>query len=81
MKENQDLKTTESCLDLRGVECPMNFVKTKLQLEKMSTGEILEVLLDTGEAIESVPQGILEEGHEILEKKEVENYFILVIKK
>ena len=28
-------------IDLRGIECPMNFVKTKIQLEKMQKGQIL----------------------------------------
>jgi len=68
-------------LDLRGVACPLNFVKTKMQLEKMSSGEILEVLLDSGEAIESVPPSIKEEGHEVLGEVEIENYFKLVIRK
>lgn len=68
-------------MDLRGVECPLNFVKTKIQLEKMQSGEILEVLLDPGEAIESVPQGVIEEGHQILEQLQINDYFKVVIKK
>ena len=35
-------------LDLRGIACPLNFVKTKIQLDKMQVGEKLEVLLDPG---------------------------------
>ncbi len=27
-------------LDLRGTPCPINFVKTKLKLEEMSSGEV-----------------------------------------
>ncbi|MBP9089586.1 sulfurtransferase TusA family protein [bacterium] len=50
-------------LDLRGVACPMNFVKTRLKLDKMATGELLEVLLDSGEPIESVSSSVLSEGH------------------
>ena len=50
-------------LDLRGVACPMNFVKTRLKLDKMSTGELLEVLLDSGEPIESVTSSVISEGH------------------
>jgi TusA-related sulfurtransferase len=50
-------------LDLRGVACPMNFVKTRLKLDKMATGERLEVLLDSGEPIESVSSSVLSEGH------------------
>ncbi len=68
-------------LDLRGVPCPLNFVKTKLQLDKINSGEILEVILDSGEAIESVPPSIKEEGHKILEIKEIENYFKVIIEK
>ena len=68
-------------MDLRGVECPLNFVKTKIQLEKMETDQILEVWLDPGEAIESVPPSVIEEGHKILLQKEIENYFKVLIKK
>lgn len=68
-------------LDLRGISCPLNFVKTKIQLEKMSHGQMLEILLDPGEAIESVPPSIIEEGHKILLQKEVKNYFKILIKK
>ena len=42
-------------LDLRGKVCPMTFVYTKLKLEKMNLGEILEITLDFPAAIENVP--------------------------
>lgn len=68
-------------LDLRGIECPLNFVKTKIQLDKMNAGEVLEVWLDPGEAIESVPPSVIEEGHEILLKEEIGNYFRVLMKR
>ena len=68
-------------LDLRGVECPLNFVKTKIQLEKMNIGEILEVCLDAGEAIESLPNGVVKEGHKVLLKEEIKNYFGILVRK
>ena len=40
--------------DLRGVACPLNYVKTKLKLEMMDAGERLEVWLDAGEPIKNV---------------------------
>ncbi|TKB33142.1 MAG: sulfurtransferase TusA family protein, partial [Nitrospira sp.] len=43
-------------LDLRGVICPYNFVKTKLKLETMEQGQILSVLLDDGDPIQNVPR-------------------------
>ncbi len=68
-------------LDLRGVACPLNFVKTKIQLEKMDVEDILEIYLDYGEAIESVPPSLKEEGHEVLSIEEIENYFKVVVRK
>ncbi|MBN9395496.1 MAG: sulfurtransferase TusA family protein [Candidatus Melainabacteria bacterium] len=52
-------------LDLRGVACPMNFVKTRLKLDKMPAGSLLEVVLDAGEPVESVTESIKSEGHVI----------------
>jgi tRNA 2-thiouridine synthesizing protein A len=56
-------------LDLRGVLCPLNWVKTRLALERMRPGSELVVRLDPGEAFESVPRSAREEGHgvELLE--------------
>ena len=52
-------------LDLRGVACPMNWVKTKLALEQLAPGDELTVRLDAGEPIESVPRSAREDGHEV----------------
>lgn len=79
--DSHTIPISTSVLDLRGVACPLNFVKTKIQLDKMNRGEILDVLLDSGEAIESVPPSIVEEGHKILEQKQVNNHFKITIKK
>lgn len=67
--------------DLRGVLCPMNFVKTKLELATMQSGDILEILLDDGQPIDNVPGSVKLEGHTILEQAPVENYWKVVIKK
>jgi sulfite reductase (ferredoxin) len=52
--------------DYRGVACPMNFVKVKLDLSKMKSGEHLKILLDDGQPIENVPRSVAQEGHKIL---------------
>ena len=68
-------------LDLRGVPCPLNFIKTKIQLDKMNKEETLEVVLDAGEPIESVPPSVIQEGHEVLLQEKIENHFKITIKK
>jgi tRNA 2-thiouridine synthesizing protein A len=50
-------------LDLRGVPCPMNWVRTKLALEDLAPGDSLVVELDPGEPLESVPRSAREDGH------------------
>src|SRR6476660_3700263 len=76
--------TGASVYDLRGVACPLNYVKTKLKLEMMDAGEKLEVWLDAGEPIKNVPMSLKNDGHvvhlqEALEP-EAAHYRILVEK-
>ncbi|MGC4097390.1 MAG: sulfurtransferase TusA family protein [Nitrospira sp.] len=70
--------------DLRGVACPMNYVKTKLKLEMMDAGERLEVWLDAGEPIKNVPMSVKNDGHKVLIQEALEpeasHYRILVEK-
>lgn len=67
--------------DLRGLICPMNFVKTKLELASMRSGELLEVWLDDGHPIENVPDSIRGEGHSVISQEPVENYWRVIIRK
>ncbi|MBM4133404.1 MAG: HEPN domain-containing protein [Nitrospira sp.] len=61
-----------SVYDLRGVACPLNYVKTKLKLEMMDVGERLEVWLDAGEPIKNVPMSLRNDGHKILLEEPLE---------
>lgn len=68
-------------LDLRGIICPYNFVKTKLKLDTLEIGSQLAVLLDDGDPIDNVPKSIINEGHQVLTQEKVEAYFRIVIQK
>jgi TusA-related sulfurtransferase len=52
-------------LDLTGVPCPMNWVRTRLALEELDPGDSLVVLLDDGEPLDSVPRSAREDGHDV----------------
>lgn len=70
--------------DLRGVACPMNYVKTKLKLEMMDNGEQLEVWLDAGEPIRNVPMSLRNDGHKILDEGPLEpeaKHFKILVEK
>ena len=53
-------------LDLRGIICPYNFVKTKLKLETMDPGQSLAVILDDGDPSKNVPRSVSDDGHSVL---------------
>ena len=52
-------------LDLRGYDCPVNFVKCCLALENLSLNDILKVDIDIGEAETSVIKGLQEKGYKV----------------
>ena len=52
-------------LDLTGVQCPLNWVRARLALERLSTGDELVVRLDPGEPLASVPRSAREDGHAV----------------
>jgi TusA-related sulfurtransferase len=73
---------SEHFLDLRGVACPMNFVKTKLFLDKIAAGSVMTVLLDPGEPVESVTTSIGQEGHDVMRSEAQEaGHYCVVIRK
>jgi tRNA 2-thiouridine synthesizing protein A len=82
LEEEKRDERVESSLNLRGVNCPVNFVKTKLKLEEMEDGQNLEITIDDGEPMQNVPRSIKEEGHKIIrvEKLSDGSYKLLVRK-
>lgn len=58
---------TLKTLDITREHCPMTFVKTKLELEKLKDGDRLEVLLCEGEPLENVPRSAAEQGYRVIE--------------
>lgn len=52
----------DKTLNLLGEICPMTWVRTKLAIEEMGPGELLEVWLDEGEPSISVPKSAEAEG-------------------
>jgi len=69
-------------IDLRGVSCPMNFVKAKLALEEMEIGETARILLDDGEPVKNVPRSLKADGHKLLGLKQADDgHYVLEVEK
>jgi TusA-related sulfurtransferase len=69
----------EFTLDITRDHCPMTFVKTKLQLSKMNSGERVSVLLRKGEPLDNVPRSAAEQGYKVLEISPVKDGIYKVV--
>lgn len=60
----------------------MTFVRTKLALETLEIGQVLNIRLRDGEPRHNVPRAVRDHGHEILSLQPIEDdLFELVIRK
>ncbi|MGI6457460.1 MAG: sulfurtransferase TusA family protein [bacterium] len=79
MSENY---TPSQVFNFEGVRCPINYVKTKLALETMEIGGIIEVIVDQGEPARHVPKSVSQDGQQILDTfTDDDGRFHVVIKK
>ena len=72
-------------LDITSYACPITFVRTKLLIERMESGEIAEVRLMGEEPLANVPRSIIEQGHAVLslepEDQSADGIYILRLRK
>ena len=62
-------------LDVTGYVCPHPQIYTKKALEKIGSGDILELIFDNPSSGESIEAMIDNDGNELLEKKTVSGQF------
>jgi tRNA 2-thiouridine synthesizing protein A len=76
-----ETRKVDTQIDITKEICPMTYVKTKLKLETMSSGQVLEVILRDGEPLINVPKSIMAEGHRILDVRQDGEFYKLLIER
>jgi len=71
----------KATLDITPDVCPVTFVKTKLKLEQLRSGDVLEVFLSGEEAVKNVPKSVKGEGHRIILFEKIDTKYRLLIEK
>ena len=66
----EDVKINKK-LDIRGVVCPYTLVKSKLGIESIEVGQVMEIILDYPEAANSIPTAMLNYGHTVLKVEKI----------
>lgn len=72
---------TDQTIDITREICPMTYVKTKLKLETMEKGQILEVTLREGEPLYNLPKSVEQEGHKVLDIYKDDPYYKILIER
>jgi tRNA 2-thiouridine synthesizing protein A len=68
-------------LDVCGYVCPHPQIYCKKSLEKMSVGDVLDMVFDNPSSAETIVQMLDQAGHELLEKKQEGGKIIFKIQK
>jgi TusA-related sulfurtransferase len=53
-------------VDVRAFTCPITWVKTRIALEPLRLGEVLEIWLGEGEPLRNLPGSAVEDGHRVV---------------
>jgi tRNA 2-thiouridine synthesizing protein A len=73
--------TVALTLDARGLSCPMPLLRTKKEIEKIKSGEILEILGTDPGSRNDIPGWCSRAGHEYQGEKEDKGFIRFYIKK
>ena len=74
-------KMADKTFDYTGLKCPMPVLKTKKELQKMTSGQVIEVISDDIGAKKDIPALVNKTGDELIEFKEDDSKLIFIIKK
>ena len=64
--KNQNDTGIDVYLDITDEICPLTFVKTKLLIESMQSGQVAQLRLKGREPLENVPRSVRDYGHDII---------------
>jgi sulfite reductase (ferredoxin) len=79
-KEEKEEKRKE-VLNLKGVECPFNYVQAKMKIKEMPVGGVLVITIDKQENAVSVANSLKDDGHEIVDFYEEDGEYVIIVRK
>lgn len=73
--------TAASTLDAKGLSCPMPLLRTKKEIDKINSGEVLEILGTDPGSRNDLPGWCTRSGHEFLGEKEDAGFIRFYVRK
>ena len=68
-------------LDLRGVKCPGNAVRSRLVMSGYPRGRVLRIALDEGSPIENVPGALVADGCSVVSREKKDGFWVISVVK
>ncbi|MEN8142362.1 MAG: sulfurtransferase TusA family protein [Thermodesulfobacteriota bacterium] len=81
IKAAPDDISADHTLDTKGLSCPMPLLRTKKEIDKIDSGQILEILGTDPGSRNDLPGWAERSGHEFMGEKEDSGFFRFFIKK
>jgi TusA-related sulfurtransferase len=79
---SQTLPAHDRAIDITAETCPMTFVRTRLALDAMASGQVLLVRLKGADPLANVPRAAADQGHDPLDLEEQpDGTWLLTIRK
>jgi Predicted redox protein, regulator of disulfide bond formation len=66
-------------LDTRGLLCPLPVLKLRKAIETISQNEKIKLLTDDPAALVDIPHFCSEQGYQIIQRFEKNNYYLFII--
>lgn len=73
--------TANAQLDVKGLSCPLPVVKARLEMEKLGTGDVLEILATDPGSVSDIEQWTKMSGHELLSSSQDGETFTYLVRK
>lgn len=73
--------TPTATLDAKGLSCPLPVVKARLEIEKLASGQVLQVLATDPGSVADFDNWTKMSGHDLLESNESDGVYTYLIRK
>ena len=75
------MTTPTATLDAKGLSCPLPVVKARLEMDKLGSGDVLQVLATDPGSVSDFQNWTKMSGHELLESSSDDGVYSYLIKK
>jgi tRNA 2-thiouridine synthesizing protein A len=78
---NNNNNSPTKTIDVRGLFCPEPVFRTKIEMERLKTGDMLKIISDDPESEEDISRWVKRNGHELLLINKTQKDLEFIIKK